>query len=607
MNRYHSIIIETFNVHRVLSRRFFPTKRSETNLLYSQRYRNCVPTTGALPKYNGSSMVFSSNRSFFRRCWYYSTSSGWGVFCGYPRPLWREIGIEGKRGEKKCITKKGNRIPLLPPPSSDPLSRTTHRKGWMTSRNLHVVVAAAVALTTQKKLLCILFHGNKRLIQTQAGGHNNHHRRNRDKLELLLLPPLGDKITKKDLLKGFVSSMYYVWLFYISLGVCFTYVMVWQMVSGASMEPTYKKEGLTLVVTQTLPFRRLAKGVCECLENTFNEKAVIKEVEWITKIKLLDPIRRLSEIHRGDIVLLVPPSDPTKLVSKRVVGISGDVLYRKIIQQQQEEEEEDGAAALQNNHLWKKPGQGFLRHDVFGCRCQNQSNVNNNKDDDDGHGGGCCTCSRIESIDDHSNIKIKLFNDAPRDGRRNNHSFHHLVDDPTTTTINGSKHCFNHFGYYYFFSHRNNQERLEKNKKPFKTYYTGKEDEDDEESLLQTSSTTTTTTTTSSSLSLLDPFTTTRSPTYYCDACRTSVLAPDTAIQVRPGCVWVEGDNFTNSNDSRIYGDVPLGLVLGVCRWHFRPPHWDFVPDSIRQHVLYHPFLFTFIFTWFLSKRKKHI
>ena len=32
---------------------------------------------------------------------------------------------------------------------------------------------------------------------------------------------------------------------------------------------------------------------------------------------------------------------------------------------------------------------------------------------------------------------------------------------------------------------------------------------------------------------------------------------------VPPGQVWVEGDNSTESRDSRNYGPVPLGLVRG--------------------------------------------
>lgn len=39
-------------------------------------------------------------------------------------------------------------------------------------------------------------------------------------------------------------------------------------------------------------------------------------------------------------------------------------------------------------------------------------------------------------------------------------------------------------------------------------------------------------------------------------------------ITVPRGHVWLEGDNFQNSSDSRIYGPVPMGLVKSrvVCR-----------------------------------------
>jgi inner membrane protease subunit 1 len=37
-------------------------------------------------------------------------------------------------------------------------------------------------------------------------------------------------------------------------------------------------------------------------------------------------------------------------------------------------------------------------------------------------------------------------------------------------------------------------------------------------------------------------------------------------LQVPKGHVWLLGDNIDNSLDSRTYGPVPLGLILGrVC------------------------------------------
>lgn len=39
--------------------------------------------------------------------------------------------------------------------------------------------------------------------------------------------------------------------------------------------------------------------------------------------------------------------------------------------------------------------------------------------------------------------------------------------------------------------------------------------------------------------------------------------------QVPRGHVWLEGDNLTESRDSRMYGPVPMGLIRGkvVARW----------------------------------------
>ncbi|KAI9366794.1 peptidase S24/S26A/S26B/S26C [Zopfochytrium polystomum] len=39
-------------------------------------------------------------------------------------------------------------------------------------------------------------------------------------------------------------------------------------------------------------------------------------------------------------------------------------------------------------------------------------------------------------------------------------------------------------------------------------------------------------------------------------------------IKVPPGHIWLQGDNYSNSTDSRVYGPVPLGLMKGrvVCK-----------------------------------------
>ncbi|KAJ3307633.1 hypothetical protein HDU76_004475 [Blyttiomyces sp. JEL0837] len=34
-------------------------------------------------------------------------------------------------------------------------------------------------------------------------------------------------------------------------------------------------------------------------------------------------------------------------------------------------------------------------------------------------------------------------------------------------------------------------------------------------------------------------------------------------IKIPPGHVWLQGDNMTNSTDSRAYGPVPMGLLRG--------------------------------------------
>lgn len=49
---------------------------------------------------------------------------------------------------------------------------------------------------------------------------------------------------------------------------------------------------------------------------------------------------------------------------------------------------------------------------------------------------------------------------------------------------------------------------------------------------------------------------------------RPTAHAPMVTDYVPHGCVWIEGDNKSNSSDSRYYGPLPLGLIRSrvVCR-----------------------------------------
>lgn len=43
-------------------------------------------------------------------------------------------------------------------------------------------------------------------------------------------------------------------------------------------------------------------------------------------------------------------------------------------------------------------------------------------------------------------------------------------------------------------------------------------------------------------------------------------------IYIKPGSVWLEGDNRINSTDSRNYGQVPMGLLKSKVMARVWPP-----------------------------------
>lgn len=53
-------------------------------------------------------------------------------------------------------------------------------------------------------------------------------------------------------------------------------------------------------------------------------------------------------------------------------------------------------------------------------------------------------------------------------------------------------------------------------------------------------------------------------------------------IEVPPGHVWVAGDNLSWSRDSRFYGPLPMGMILGKVVMHSHP-NSDWMVDMVRS------------------------
>lgn len=67
-----------------------------------------------------------------------------------------------------------------------------------------------------------------------------------------------------------------------------------------------------------------------------------------------------------------------------------------------------------------------------------------------------------------------------------------------------------------------------------------------------------------------------------------TIVDKNRVLTIPRGHVWLQGDNASNSVDSRTYGPVPLGLVMGrvMCslypRPRFIPNSLDFQPDGYQ-------------------------
>ncbi|RKO91280.1 peptidase S24/S26A/S26B/S26C [Blyttiomyces helicus] len=65
--------------------------------------------------------------------------------------------------------------------------------------------------------------------------------------------------------------------------------------------------------------------------------------------------------------------------------------------------------------------------------------------------------------------------------------------------------------------------------------------------------------------------------------CIDPTVADRRFLTVPPGHVWLQGDNFSNSTDSRAYGPVPMGLLRGrvLCKvW----PRFEWIENGLQPH-----------------------
>lgn len=60
--------------------------------------------------------------------------------------------------------------------------------------------------------------------------------------------------------------------------------------------------------------------------------------------------------------------------------------------------------------------------------------------------------------------------------------------------------------------------------------------------------------------------------TAHSDVDKEQMISGAKQIFIKPGSCWVEGDNKTNSTDSRNYGQIPIGLIKSKVLARVWPP-----------------------------------
>ena len=61
-------------------------------------------------------------------------------------------------------------------------------------------------------------------------------------------------------------------------------------------------------------------------------------------------------------------------------------------------------------------------------------------------------------------------------------------------------------------------------------------------------------------------------------------------ITVPAGHIWIEGDNYKVSNDSNLFGSIPMGLVIGKALFSYYPLNRiKWIESKLPEHRVYQP------------------
>lgn len=247
-------------------------------------------------------------------------------------------------------------------------------------------------------------------------------------------------------------------------------------------------------------------------------------------------------IHRGDIIIATSPTDPSKTVCKRVIGLEGDII--------EIDPSRTSPASRSRNHISPMTSSESIER------------VKSHRSNSGSFAPGKNT--PMKEISPNGEIRTVGYRGERRRTGEGGHAGHTDGDGDGDGGLEEESPATKY--------DRKNENRWEENDANHRAQQISAASADN--------------------LSLshpnpLDPAHNSTHPSHdsllLSSPVFSSTLSTRTHIRIPRGYVWIAGDNMSNSTDSRVYGPVPIGLVKGKVLAKIWPEVKWFVGDQERD------------------------